>query len=470
MLLFVFLTIVAIIFKSFGNMKIAKLIPFLAILVFIPHVLFEGIRWQLYPIYIIIVFQFLMTILFRVGLLKKRRLENDKKLIRMSLPIVISGFLLTVLFSYAFPVYKIPTPSGPHEIGTISFDLIDDSREAIYSEDITDNRKIKLQVWYPAQNVGSYEQVPWLQDGKIVAEGVSKLMGFPDFVLSHTSLVKSNAYLNAPISNEKEQYPVIILSHGWTGFRNIHTDVAELLASNGFVVVAIDHTYGSAVTAFNDGEVAYVNDEALPDREETPNFLTYANTLVKTFAGDIQATLDQLEMMNTGQNSSPLKGKLDLANIGVIGHSTGGGAAVATALHDKRIKALIGLDAWVEPIEEQELDSGLQIPSLFLRSHEWEQGYNNEHLYLLLGSSMAPELYQINNTGHQDFSMIYMYSPLSKYFNITGKLDGREGASIQHDFILTFFEKNIYGQVTSKIADVAKQYEDVQIITSYRNE
>lgn len=126
------------------------------------------------------------------------------------------------------------------------------------------------------------------------------------------------------------------------------------------------------------------------------------------------------------------KGEFDLTRIGLIGHSTGGGAAVTTALQDKRIKAVVGMDAWVEPIKEEEIKRGLNVPALFLRSQQWEKGLNNKNLILLLDSSKkARELYQINGINHLDFSMVYMYSPLTKYFKITGKLDGRIASEIQ---------------------------------------
>ncbi|WP_335872555.1 alpha/beta hydrolase [Bacillus sp. 2205SS5-2] len=464
MLLFVLFSLSVLFNNKLGRLRLVQYVPILSVIILIVHLFIEGVRWQFYPVYFIIILQ---SVTLVIRLRKGSSFISNKKRKRIVIVYTAISISLTAIFSYAFPVNKIPIPTGDNNIGTISFDVIDQKRKERYGGDLSDNRKIKLQIWYPAEKIDGYEVVPWLEDGRAIAEGVANMMGFPDFVLRHTSLIKSNSYSNAPISLFKEQYPVILLSHGWTGFRNIHTDVAELLASNGYIVVGIDHTYGSAVTVFNDGEVAYVNEDALPDREETPNFLDYANTLVSTFAGDIFATLAQLKELNEGEIHSQFKGKLDLSNIGIIGHSTGGGAAVKTALHDNRIKALIGMDAWVEPVEEKELEGGLNIPSLFLRSGEWEQGFNNENLFLLLNKSRSPvELYQINGTHHQDFSMIYMYSPLSKYFSITGKRDGREAATIQHDFILTFFEHHFNNQENN---NVAKQYDDIQNIFSNKN-
>ncbi|NBI29909.1 alpha/beta hydrolase [Chengkuizengella marina] len=461
--LLVLVMIMSMFNRKLRGTKLIKVLPWFSLLIFIIHGYTEGMRWQLSILYILIILQLFLSFKF----INQWMFEHIRLKKAISV-LVILFFVVSLLFTYAFPVYKMPVPEGKYEVGTVSFDLVDNNRQEIYSENISTNRKIKIQMWYPAQDVQEYNLVPWLEkDAGTVAKGVAKMMGFPQFVLSHTALVMSNSYENPPILEGEDLWPVVMISHGWTGFNNIHADVAELLASHGYLAISIDHTYGSAVTVFNDGEVAYVNEDALPEREITPNYLEYANTLVNTFAGDINLTLNHLEKINVGKVDEKFKGKLDLSNIGIIGHSTGGGASVATALDDDRVKALIGMDAWVEPIQKNKLDAGLQIPSLFLRSHEWEESLNNENLFLLLDKNKPPtDLFQINNTGHQDFSMIYMYSPLSKYFHITGELDGREGAKIQHEFILNFFDLYLKKSANKSIDDVANEFDVVNKLYS----
>jgi hypothetical protein len=47
-----------------------------------------------------------------------------------------------------------------------------------------------------------------------------------------------------------------------------------------------------------------------------------------------------------------------MTRIGLLGHSTGG-ADVAVAINDIRIKALVGMDDWVEPIyDDDEIEKG----------------------------------------------------------------------------------------------------------------
>lgn len=460
-LLFIF-NIIFTVFYLKNRLKVSdkmKLLPYLTFILFIMHLYFESSRWQLYPLYLLNFIYLVFVILPVLKVDKIKIKKHTKKTIVVCLILLLFISSASVL---AFPVYKMPLASGHYPIGTESYDLVDPSRNAIYSDNLNNDRKIKIQIWYPADSVEGFNKVPWFEDGLVVAQALARDMNLPSFMLNHTALVMSNSYGKAPISDDLETYPVVIISHGWSGFRNLHTDLAEELASQGYIVVGIDHTYGSQVTVFNDKEVAYLNYEALPKRKITPNFLEYANTLVTTYAQDIKFTIDELEKINLSEEMSRFSGKLDLSNIGLLGHSTGGGADVALAIEDDRIKSLIGMDAWVEPIEASEIEKGLNMPALFIRSGQWETGYNNENLLSLINrSSVRSELYQINDTTHYDFSMVYMYSPLTKYIKLTGKYKGEYVSLILKEIISDFFNVNLRNtdreiNITDKWKEVIK--------------
>lgn len=463
--LLLIITIVTIIFLTnhfYRRWKWSISIPFLLCAVFCFHIVFDGIRWQLYPLYLVIILCLALTLLQFIPTKKHRIFTQKLKLQKAIRYFMIIFVVASGVMAYIFPVSTMPTPPGNYEIGTQSFDLTDPVREAIYSDHLDQNRKIKIQIWYPVDTVKGYTQVPWLEDGTVVARALAKDMSLPSFALDQTALIKSNSYSMAPLSSKLSKYPVVVISHGWTGFRDIHADVAEELASTGYIVVGIDHTYGSEITVFNDGEISYLNRDALPDSETTPDFMSYASTLVSTYSGDVNLTLNSLEQFNNGEIDTMFKGKLDLSNLGLLGHSTGGGCDVSVALNDQRIKAIVGMDAWVEPIDTEEINKGLTIPALFLRSGQWEEGPNNKNLLNLIDSSSnSTYLYQINNTNHLDFSMVYMYSPLTKYMGLTGKLNGRISSTIQKDFIQNFFDKYLKHDTTIDIRNVALKWHEV---------
>lgn len=419
--------------------------------------IFGTARWQFYPLYIaILILSPMMSRMHLKGIEIKKRI----KIIMISISSIL--IVVSLLAFIVFPVYEIPTPSGEFLIGTESFIIEDNSRIEDYG-DAREFRRIKIQIWYPAESIAGYKQAPWLEDGVEIARALSRDTGLPYFVLDHAANVMSNSYIDAPISNSSSTYPVVIISHGWRGFRNLHTDFAEELASRGYIVVAIDHTYGSVATVFDENDIAYLNLDALPLRETTDDFLLYANQLVYTYSEDISTTLDYLELVNEASSLSRFSERLDLSTIGLIGHSTGGGASVALALKDNRIDSVIGLDAWVEPIEQSELNKGLDIPSLFIRSGAWEVGFNNENLYSLINESSYPsELYQIDGTTHYDFAMVYMYSPLTKYIGFTGDVDSEDLTIILKDMITNFFDETLRDSENSDINP--NDYEEVKTI------
>lgn len=422
------------------------------------HFVFNDVRWQLVPLYVSLLLLGLLVLLkevFQVVL---------NSVVRKSL-IGIGVFLLVVsgISSFVFPIYTIPTPTGDYMIGTESYIIDSDTRYELYSDDSSELRKIKIQIWYPAEETEGYDLAPWLEDGLPVSRGLSEDMSFPAFVLDHTTNVMSNSYLNAPISTSETNYPVIILSHGWRGIRDLHVDFAEELASMGYIVVGINHTYGAVATVFDD-EVAYVNLEALPNRDSTDDFLGYANQLVTTYADDVSMTIDYLEEINDNASTSRFSEKLDVSKIGLLGHSTGGGGDVLVALNDDRITSVMGLDAWVEPINDIDIEKELSVPSLFIRSGQWETGENNVNLNAILENSLAQStLYQIDGTTHYDFAMVYMYSPLTKLVNFSGTVENEYLTAILKSMMTDFFDDTLKESLTSDINP--DDWDEVRLIT-----
>jgi pimeloyl-ACP methyl ester carboxylesterase len=395
------------------------------VLVVVLHLMIGVIRWQLMPIYIAIVI--VLTVLVLKGLSPRvTKLLN-----------VVAGVLtvLTLLLTIIFPLFAMPEPTGDFVVGTLDYEYEDRNRPEIYDSEIT-YRRFKTQLWYPAEQDNNQPQTLWIQDGVEVKRALARDFSLPPFVFDHLANYVSNSYFEAPVIPSNSPFPIVIISHGWSSVRTLHTDLAEEMASQGYIVVGIEHTYGSLVTRF-DNEFEYLNKEALPPRALTPDYLDYANRLVETYAGDIQSTLDGLEALHNDPNS-PFYQRIDLGNVTAIGHSTGGGAAVKAAMDDSRITRVIGFDAWVEPIKPEDLVNGLQVPGLFIRSEAWQTGENNGYLLPLIDASSNAVLYQMDQTSHYDFAMVYMFSTLSPFLGVTGELNGRYVNEILDIMSLTF--------------------------------
>ena len=442
--------------------KRTKLMFVISVLLPALHLTFVGFRWQLTLLYVLHgIFAMLAGILIWKGSVYRIGFKGVKKICVIVLSITIG---LTALL----PVGILPAPTGPYKVGTASITITSPDRRELYDVKYDVIRRFVVQFYYPADRIGT-RRAPAIENGDDVERGLSKLTKLPRVFLSHLSQVQSNSWYDTSVSSNEKQYPIIILSHGWKGFKNIQTNKAEELASQGYIVASIDHTYGSISTIFEDGTVKELNQSALPDRADSEHFIKYGRALVETFKGDIIETLDTLEEMNSNKGQSMLSGRLNMDKVAVVGHSMGGGAAVLAAIDDARIGAVVGLDAWVEPLQSEFILSGLDVPYLHVGSESWIGGLNEPNLHMLLASSRNDRwLITIDRTLHTDFTMLSYLSPASGLIGLTG-WGGKEAVDIQRDLINTFMDYCINGKNTKNaIVDVVNKYEGATAEAIYR--
>ena len=384
--------------------------------------------WHQYSIYIFFVISFVLFYLDNFSKLVISK--TTKKVFNI---VLTSIYVISIILFYSFPVVKLQIPTGEFYVGTNLITITDQNRDEIFTEKEGDFRRFRVQMWFPLNKFqGTLQKTKWIQGGNIVTEALAKDWGIPGFILDHTNMIDSNSYFGGEILKSEDKLPLVIISHGWGGFMNLHTNFAEDLASKGFIVASIDHTFGSVATVFSEEDVEFKSENALPYNLSRERFLDNANTVIKTYGNDVISTIDYFE------NSDIYMNHIDFDKISLIGHSTGGGGAIYASSIDNRIKAVIGLDAWVEPLEENIYEKVSHLPILLLRSEEWENHTNNEYLYNFLNNDKT-RLYQIKETTHSDFTMAYMFSSLTEFFGITGNIDYIElNSSLRFIFYETF--------------------------------
>jgi len=109
--------------------------------------------------------------------------------------------------------------------------------------------------------------------------------------------------------------PVVVFSHGLGGSRRGAVYYAEHLVSHGYVVVMVQHP-GSDVSIWR----TVRPDLANVDRAALARAIADPMVTLNRFL-DIPFALDQLSAMNTA--AGPLHGLLDMARVGMSGHSFG---------------------------------------------------------------------------------------------------------------------------------------------------
>lgn len=335
------------------------------------------------------------------------------------LTLVAAG--LSFAFAWAFPVDVLPEPDGPHAVGTTTLVLTDEDRSERYGPEPGGPREIVLQLWYPADPAAPSDPAPLIaQAGAFVDLGAAEL-GLPRFALGHLGLVPSHATVDVEALDRPS--PVALLAHGWTGFRTLQTDLAEQLASEGWIVAAADHRYGALVTTFPDGRADLFDADALPEFGTVPDdeYERRSRTLVATFAEDLALVLRTL----TVDPPAVLAGRIDPDTVAMLGHSTGGGAAIAACAAEPRCDAVVGFDPWVDPLDPAVLRTGTERPLLSLRTEDWIARPNEETLQALhvvqRRSGTAEGLVSIDGALHRDYTLIGAISPAAGLLGIAGE-------------------------------------------------
>ena len=147
----------------------------------------------------------------------------------------------------------LPAPTGPHPVGRTTLELVDRDRREIFAADPATRRELVMWVWYPAAPTVGAARADYLP---------AAWAPIADQLGLDVAGVRSHAVSDAPISGHRSTHPVLLLSP--SGFSPLLlTTLAEQLASVGYVVVGINHTYETAVSVFADGRVVPMNPAAL---------------------------------------------------------------------------------------------------------------------------------------------------------------------------------------------------------------
>jgi len=245
----------------------------------------------------------------------------------------------------------LPEPTGPSPVGTTSLYLKDVSRPDPWAAGV-DARELMVSLWYPAASPDG-PRAPYLTPAESELQLTSRdIRGVPPDVLSTT---RTNAVSDATPVGGQRALPLVVLSPGFTNSRSVLTGLAEDLASHGYVVAGIDHTYESFGTSFPDGRVT-----TCLAREARRRDTGFWEKATAGRAADVSFVLNEL----TGAHPAwPGAGLIDPSRIAMAGHSLGGAAAISAMVGDSRIRAGIDMDGMTHaPIPAD----GLPRPFLFL--------------------------------------------------------------------------------------------------------
>lgn len=368
----------------------------------------------------------------------------------------IGGFALLLIAVSAtattiLPMFQIPAATGPYHVGTAIVHLVDNSRRENYLHDPNARRELNIQLWYPTDAIQG-KHAPYRRVGETT------------FTSRYQSAIATDAFEDAPMAAPRGPNPIVLFNPAWNGLRTQDTFATMDLASHGFVVISIDHTYNAIRTAFPDGRIVLAQSGDLDDfnRESAERLFERGNGELQTQVADNSFVLDTLQHWNLDA-ASPYHGMLDLARVGVMGHSFGGSVAIQTAISDPRVRSAINMDGWVfgdfihaglnKPLLQMIDDEPFPTEQDFASSDRTVHGYacfNGIFLISLQTSfqNNGGELLRFIGAKHMDFSDRPLFSPVRKLTS-SGAGNWQAMASVVRRRTLDFFQRTLLDRETS---------------------
>ncbi|MEV6877150.1 esterase [Amycolatopsis sp. NPDC051128] len=348
---------------------------------------------------------------------------------------------LTSPAASADPALTLAKPTGDRPVGTAALYLKDTSRPDPWMPSVP-YRELMVSLFYPAvPSPGPKKQFMSEAEAKAVFEEAG-ITGIPPAVLT---TVHTDAVVDARPAGHG--LPLVVLSPGFKRPRAELTSLSEDLASHGYLVVLVDHTYENVATTFPDGRVTGC--AACGNYDEA-----FWKKLGRGRATDVSFVLDSL-------THSKWASLIDPARIGMAGHSVGGASTIDAMVADPRIKAGIDVDGTTD---DPLLAPGLDRPFLFLGrqnmyapgtgtesgtwQRDWEQlkGWKR---WLVVAGMAHPSFTDIGLVAEQ----------LGLDFGAT--TPAVRGQAITAAYVRAFFDQHLRGKAQPLLAEPSSQYPEV---------
>lgn len=222
---------------------------------------------------------------------------------------------------------------------------MDASRPEIATEAADDHRELMVHLWYPAAKPGR-TPAPYLPGRERLASSAAagslqNLFG-PAWSRIVSGELRTHSFERAPTASGTK-LPVLIFSPGGGMPIAAYTTQMEELASHGYVLAAIEHTYDSPAVMFPDGRIVTADGAWDRMRRESKDPEMFEKNVTEIHAADVRFVVGKLHELESDRKSQ-FYARLDLARIGVFGHSRGGRTAARACQLDERIKACLNQD------------------------------------------------------------------------------------------------------------------------------
>ncbi|AXT20436.1 hypothetical protein D7030_04765 [Flavobacteriaceae bacterium AU392] len=422
------------------------------LLVFIIHLIIEGYRWQMIPSYII------MGYLSFIYLLNKK---NKKPFLIVQKAFLTFLFTLSIFLGTALPVLQFSNVNGDYDIGIQNYQLVDTNRKEILTKEPNDLRELAIRVYYPTP-LNHNHKYSYIPNFEKIRHTYKKKLGWPSFLLNYLKLFTIDAKEEAPI-HKNNQFPLVVYSHGLTNNYNEASGRLMKLASKGYVVVAINHTYSSDFAILSNGKL--VGYKALSQLGDPIDKIDSVKTIIaKQWINDVKFVKNSLL-------EKPIGETIDFTSIGLMGFSAGGTMASLGSYELKDVKAAVNLDGTPRGINFDKKPNSPVLaifsePQIFTDAQIEAWGLTREAIDAprklinersnTIFKSMPDQNYvlTIPKTQHSNFIEYPLISPLSNKLGIGGSINAKQCYESINEIVFAFLDKNLKGIRNNNIAEV----------------
>ena len=386
---------------------------------------FTHMKWRFLFALIVVFIRLLLSLIVWLATRKKASDLRRKPATIVSCIFSIVLICISLIPAFLFINYNGLPTTGAYQVNEVSAILVDESRVD------------------PFENDGSYREVP--------------------------------AHFYYP-ENADSEYPLIIFSHGAFGYYQSNFSTYAELASNGYIVVALDHPHHSFFTKDTDGKMITVDEKFIyevtrdDDAVSKEEMMTDSQAWLKVRVDDENFVLDTIkEAKNSGTLSTAwhtsdadtvlsVINRIDTDKIGLTGHSLGGASAVALGRERTDIDAVIDIDGTMMGAitgvmngEYTYNSESYPVPVLALFT---ENNYNmiesdesgfyrvNENM---INNAKDGRIVTFENAEHMDFTDLPLFSPFLGNMLGSGERNNEEMMNTLNSVVLNWFDYYLKG-------------------------
>lgn len=381
----------------------------IALLVLFGLLLITGIfEWSFryVPLSIVLVIQAIASVVILV-----RKKEVEYRLRKNVLRFISNGFIFTFALSISilFPQYEQLKTTGGYEVVTTKYTWTDTGRLEEFSQ-LGENRALTVEFWYP--------------------------------------------------KNADKKYPLVVFSHGAFGFSRSNYSTFAQLASNGYVVASIGHTYHAFYTLDTSGKLitadaGFINKASeintVHDTQHEEEIYHITSGWMKLCTSDENFVIDTILEQSINSNADAIFSMIDTEKIGLMGHSLGGASSAQIGRERDDIDAVIVLDGTMLG-EEVAFENNavvlnnkpypIPLLNVYAEDHYTNSkesvgdAYNN--FYATRNAVNAYETV-FKNSGHLNFTDLPLFSPTLAQILGIGTIDERYCIETTNRVVLEFF-------------------------------